>query len=277
MCSEHLPDLRIVPIGKLIPHEKHDDQRAVPLIERFHRETVLKNPPVATPLDSENLVLLDGANRVTALDLVGVPHILVQVVPYQSPSVQLCTWRHVITGPSEEELCEKMAALNGVTVTQVDRISAQAELARRSILAYCLNPRGEGTTFSGGGTDLHKRTDLLNLIVDTYIHHWAVRRSDIDNPLTIPDIYPDMTAVVVFPRYEPAEILDIARARARVPAGITRHIIHGRALRLNYPLHLLAVDEPLAKKNEMLQRWLQTQFDENHVRFYRESTLLFDE
>jgi hypothetical protein len=277
MRSAHLPDLRIVPIGKLIPHEKHDDRRAIPLIDRFHRDAVLKNPPIATPLDGENLVILDGANRVTALDLVGVPHILVQVVPYRSPSVRLSTWRHVVIGPSEEEMCEQMAALGGVTVVHVDRISAQAALARRLILAYCLNSHGEATTLSGGGTDLHKRTDLLNLIVDTYIHNWTTQRSDIDDPLDIVDVYPGMTGVIVFPQFEPAEILDIARARARVPAGITRHIIQGRVLRLNYPLHLLAIDESLEKKNEMLQRWLRTQFDENHVRFYQESTFLFDE
>ena len=273
----HFPDLRIVPIGKLVLHERHDERRTIALISRLQKDAVLKSPPIATALDDSNYVILDGANRVTALELIGVPHALVQIVPYHASSVRLSTWRHVVVGPSQETFREHLTALEGITVASVNHVTAQAELARRTILTYFLYRDGEAMTVSGGGADLHARAELLNLVVETYTHHWGVKRVDTDNPLEIFAAHPAMTTVVVFPQYDPAEILDIARVRARVPAGITRHIIHGRALRLNYPLHLLALDESPEEKNARLNQWLQAQLDENRVRFYQEATFLFNE
>ena len=37
-----------------------------------------------------------------------------------------------------------------------------------------------------------------------------------------------------------------------LPAGITRHVIPQRALRLNIPLHILQQDRPLEEKNDWL-------------------------
>jgi hypothetical protein len=45
-----IPDLRIVPISRLIPHEEHDPQRAVPLIERIRAAETWLNPPVVARL-----------------------------------------------------------------------------------------------------------------------------------------------------------------------------------------------------------------------------------
>lgn len=277
MQSKPLPDLRIVPVDKLIPHERHDTQRTVPLVERLRDDGCLKNPPIVAPLDGKNLVVLDGANRVAALRILNLPDALVQVVPYRDPPVQLSTWCHVITGPPAEILYERMAALEGLIVAPTEELSAKAALARRVILAYCLTCEGQIVTLAGGGMDLHERTDLLNQIIDTYIHDWTVRRVNTDNLAEILDAYPHLTAAIVFPRYEPAEILDIARIRAYVPAGITRHIVHGRALRVNYPLSALASSDSVEEKNQKLQRWMQAHFEQNHIRFYGEATYLFDE
>ncbi len=58
------PDLRILPIGKLLPHELHDEQRAAPLIHRLQQDAVLKNPPVVAPVGvrDDRFVILDGAS-----------------------------------------------------------------------------------------------------------------------------------------------------------------------------------------------------------------------
>ena len=62
-----------------------------------------------------------------------------------------------------------------------------------------------------------------------------------------------------------------------VPSGITRHIIPERALRINIPLDVLAADWVLAEKEAWLQRWWRERLDCNAIRFYAESTFLFDE
>ena len=83
--------------------------------------------------------------------------------------------------------------------------------------------------------------------------------------------------LVVFPRYEPAEIIDLARVGARLPAGITRHVIPRRALRINFPMSVLREERSLPEKNAWLKEWMKQKIALKEVRFYQESTFLFDE
>src|SRR6185436_7496385 len=91
------PDLRFVPADSLVPHEQHDEHRLRALVERLKEQALLKNPPVVAPIGHENgdearYVVLDGANRATAGRAAGFPHMVVQVVRYVDPIVQLSTW-----------------------------------------------------------------------------------------------------------------------------------------------------------------------------------------
>ena len=103
-----LPDLRIVPIDLLQPHEREDESRTGRLSERLKRSGVLKNPPIVTEsLETEQgprHVVLDGANRVSVARHLGWPHLLVQVVRYDAPGVELRTWHHVLSGFPYERL-----------------------------------------------------------------------------------------------------------------------------------------------------------------------------
>ena len=83
--STDRPDLRILPLDQLVEHEYNDAQRTAPLAVRLETEGLLKNPPIAALLDDgdSRFVVLDGANRSTALASLGYSHILVQVVKYE--------------------------------------------------------------------------------------------------------------------------------------------------------------------------------------------------
>jgi hypothetical protein len=90
--------------------------------------------------------------------------------------------------------------------------------------------------------------------------------------------YPEVTALVVFPHFEPAEVVELATAGESMPAGITRHLIRWRALRVNVPLDRLAdTDRGLEEKNRWLRDWMEEKLVLRQVRFYEESTVLFDE
>jgi hypothetical protein len=58
---------------------------------------------------------------------------------------------------------------------------------------------------------------------------------------------------------------------------LTRHLIQGRILRVNYPLSELKSKDSLEAKNARLQEWLQRKMSSKEVRFYGEMTFLFDE
>ncbi len=274
---QDLPDLRILPINHLLLHEQHDAQRSVPLATRLSVDKVLRNPPIVAPiLGEERFVVLDGANRVTALSALGLPHIVTQVVDYEDEELILDTWYHLVSGLLREDFHQSIDGLAQVSLEPSELMRARAELARREALAYIVYPNGEVFTVRAEG-DLHQRTARLNDIVNIYKSRGKIYRANTDYVDKLVPYYDAITVLVVFPRYQPAEIIELARVGARLPAGVTRHIIPRRALRINFPLSVLRDDWPLVEKNGYLKDWLKEKMANKEVRFYQESTFLFDE
>jgi hypothetical protein len=272
-----IPDLRVVPAAELLLHEQHDAQRSEPLLRRLQADGVLKNPPIVAAVGGEQrYVVLDGANRVTAMRAMGIAHVAVQVVDYEDAELILDTWHHLVKGVGAEELKGMLRAVQGVEIEPADAAHARAQLARREILAFVEYLNGEVWTVQASG-DLHQRTRRLNEIVDLYKVQGRIFRANTDHLASLLPFHDDAAALVVFPRFAPAEIIDLARVGACLPAGITRHLIPRRALRVNLPLTLLGGGASLAEKNAWLAEWLREKLASRTVRFYHESTLLFDE
>src|SRR5262249_13088568 len=133
-----MPDLRIVPISRLLPHEEHDAQRSEPLVRNIEAAGVLLNPPVVAPMGDDRFVILDGANRHYALGALGYHYILVQVVNYETDEVELGTWHHIISGITAFEFLRHVREIPSLGVECHDLLSARAALARREVLAYAV-------------------------------------------------------------------------------------------------------------------------------------------
>jgi hypothetical protein len=263
------PDLRIVPTTSLQPHEEHDSQRAEPLIERLRTAPLFTNPPVAAPLDADTYVILDGANRCYAFGQLHYPHILIQLVSYDSGYVDLKTWRHIISAWDIDALLAGLARIHAVEISSGPNAGAIAHIHLRDgrLLAVC-------TPLTG----THQRHAALREVVRVYQRSAVLHRTALTEPNDIWPLYPDSVALVVFPHCQPADILAAARHQAFMPPGISRHIIHGRALKMNYPFDLLRdLQMPLSEKNDHLRRWVQNKLANRQVRYYAEATYQFDE
>ena len=277
-----LPDLRFVPIGALVPHEQHDPQRLAPLVAGLRDEAVLKNPPVVAPLPGieagePQFMVLDGANRSSAARAAGLPHIVVQCVTYEPPHVILSTWHHALIDVTVPALERLLATVPGLSAAACDLRHARAMLARREILAYAQHEGGAATTCRGGA-GLEERNRLLNALVDTYRLRSRFYRTSTESFEVARERHPDVTTLVVFPHFEPVEVMELAGSGSRLPAGITRHLIRWRALRINVPLERMAdPSQGLEAKNRWLKEWLEERWACRQVRFYEESTVLFDE
>ena len=272
-----MPDLRVVPAAELLLHEQHDAQRSEPLLHRLQTDGVLKNPPIVAPIRGEQrYVVLDGANRVTAVKALGIAHIAVQVVDYEDAELILDTWHHLVKGVGAEQFKAMLHAVQGVKVEPADAAHARARLARREILAFVEYPNGAVWSLQASG-DLHQRTQRLGEIVDLYKVRGRIFRANTDHLPSLLPFHDDVAALVVFPRFAPAEIIDLARVGACLPAGITRHLIPRRALRINLPLTVLSSGASLPEKNAWLADWLKQKIASKSVRYYHESTFVFDE
>jgi hypothetical protein len=278
ITQSSFPNLQIMPIGVLLPHEEHDTQRAEPLIERIRTATTWLNPPVVAPINgSSHFVVLDGANRHYALQALGYEHILVQVVEYDREAVVLETWHHAVRNLAIDDYLPPINAIGGVSVHETSLLDARAALASRAILCYTV--LRDSRVFALHHDTPHiSRTTMLRRVVDVYKYRGRMNRVTHDEIGTAREMYPDLLGIVVFPRYEPAEIMVAARDDDLLPPGITRHIIYGRALRLNYPLaELQHKGLPLEEKNARLAEWVRQRLSAKHIRFYAEPTFLFDE
>ncbi len=284
----------------LVLHEHADEKRVARLEERLLQDGYLKNPPVVAPLlgpgpdsgpGTGRYVVLDGANRTCAIKRMGVPHVLVQVVDYRPPQVELYTWHHLITGRDPATFLDEIREVKGLTVQHTSLEEARAALARRSILAYIVVPvmppdrAGQPAVYTVDGVNgterhnPHDSTALLNAMVDTYKGdpQVAIHRVNTDVLEELVPYYDDVSGLVVFPPYTPDDIMRLAQAGSKVPTGITRHIIRPRALRVNIPVTLLNSDRTLEDKNAWWHEQLKRKLAANEVRLYQEPTYLFDE
>jgi len=272
----NLPTLKILPIDLLILHEDHDMQRTLPLVAKLRAQGILRNPPIVMPLTdgSDRYMVLDGANRVTSLREMGFPHIVVQVVEPDDKNVTLQTWNHIVWGMDSQRLIESVREVKAIKLKKIDpqksfdppeTIPVQIRLPDGS-LYLAITP-----------IQLIDKVGALHGIVDCYKEIALLDRTSQTLSESFRATYPDMTALVIFPRFEIPSVLYLAGKNCVLPTGITRFTISPRALHLNYPLHELSSGKPIEYKEAYLQHWVVERIKNKSVRHYVEATFLFDE
>lgn len=272
-----LPDLRILSLNSLILHEDHDNQRTTPLVERLRRAGVLRNPPIVMQLADgiDRYMVLDGANRVTALQEMEFPHIVAQVVKADDPHVNLQTWNHVVWGMSTGSLISHIRKIRGLKAIKVNTLKSldapkyvpvQIRLPDRKFYLLIETP-----------SELDVHINTLHQIVNVYKTRASLDRTSQTLLDSFKNLYPDLTALVIFPSFKIKTILKLAAQNIVLPTGITRFTVSPRALHVNYPLHELSSGKPIEYKEDYLKEWVEERVKKKGVRFYAEQTFLFDE
>jgi hypothetical protein len=126
-------------------------------------------------------------------------------------------------------------------------------------------------------SNLATHIDTLHQIVNTYKTRASIDRTSQTLIDSLKKIYPDLTALVIFPRFKIKTVLKLAAQDIVLPTGITRFMVSPRALHLNYPLHELSSGKPIEYKEAYLQQWVEERVKNKGVRHYTEATFLFDE
>jgi len=272
-----IPTLHILPLASMLLHEDHDRQRTLPLVDRLRAQGILRNPPVVMPLPdrSGRYMVLDGANRVTALQEMEFPHIVAQVVEADDPNVELEVWNHVVWSADSGELILAVREVEGLKLMPISRGSKKradldcmpVEIQLASGRSYLACTTHEGARLAA----------YLHGIVDCYKDKSFFDRTNQIDIEFFREIHADLTALVVFPKFGVRMVLELASRSSLLPTGITRFTVSPRALHLNYPLHELSSAKPLHYKESYLQRWIQERVKHKNLRYYAEATFLFDE
>ncbi|HSO11298.1 MAG TPA: hypothetical protein VLT51_02905 [Anaerolineales bacterium] len=272
-----LPDLRILPIESLILHEDHDMQRTLPLVEKLRAQGIIRNPPIVMPLNdgTDRYMVLDGANRVTSLRELEFPHIVAQVVEINNPNVNLQTWNHVVWGMGTRSLVALLHKVKGIELVKVN--TRRSLDAPKYVPMQVRFPNESFFIMKETPSDLATHVKTMHSVVNTYKTRASLDRTSQTLIDTFKKVYPDLTALVIFPHFKIKTVLKLAGQNILLPTGITRFTVSPRALHLNYPLHELSSGKPLEYKQEYLKRWIEERVKKKGVRLYSEATFLFDE
>jgi L-serine kinase (ATP) / ParB family transcriptional regulator, heme-responsive regulator len=275
----NLPTLTILPVNDLVIHERHDIQRTRPLIIRIRNSGVFRNPPIVSPLHdgSGRYMVLDGANRVTALQEMEFPHVLVQVVEPDDPGLNLQNWNHVVWELKPKRFLSGIRAIPKIRLVPTQGEVNEPNLQGDCNLALIISGNENTYTICTQADDLKTRVKLLNQIVDSYKERSRLDRTSSRDVEKLAQVYPQLSGVVIFPPFKIQDVLRLAGEGYMLPSGITRFTIAPRALHVNYPLDELQADKPIEEKNAELRKWLQERLEKKKVRYYAEPTFLFDE
>ena len=273
-----LPELRIVPVDALRPHEHADERRTEPLAQALRADGVLRNPPVVLPLGTkpERYVVLDGANRTSAFRRLGLRDVVAQVVHPGDSRVQVETWNHVVLEVAPGELRSRLEENPELALVRSDGERAAYALSAGGTLAY-LATIDDVYEVVCETEPLDVRLNNLERLVASYLEHGRVERSRARSARELNGVFSSFAGLFVFQGFEVEDVVAAASQGQLLPSGLTRFIVSPRALRLNYPLERLeAHGDPYAKQRE-LDAWVRERVEQRRVRYYAEATFLFDE
>ena len=255
-----LPVLRVVPLERIRPHEEVDPLRVERLAARIEHERSQLNPMVCIESASGELVLLDGATRTSALSRLGLPFGVIQIVT--AKSVTLETWHHVVRECTPAELVEAVAARADLRIVNDEgppRIWTP-EGTRRTVYGESLSPNG-----------------AISSLVGAYVGQWRINRMIDADPSAVSRRFPGWAGLVEFPALSVEDVMKAAIDEDLLPAGITRFIVPGRALRLTVDLELLRSPGTEDEKQRSLDDLIAERAGEGRIRRYEEPVVILDD
>lgn len=248
-------DLRVVPLADIVPHEEPEPRRVARIVGRLATDTHLANPPLVAETDA-GLVLLDGANRTSALRMLDYRFAIVQVV--QPSEVRLTMWHHALLDTTPDRLAE---LLRDVEEIELDGAAPPIATVRLG--------DGRVTTVS----PRHHPFEALGALVGAYVDRAVIRRTTDPRVAT----HPDAAAVVEFVPLTTDEVFGAVRDGQRMPAGITRFVVSGRVIQLNAPLDPLRSDLPVDELSGWLAGLVAGRRADGRVRHYPEAVFVLDD
>ncbi len=274
-----IPNLEILDLKDLKAHEEVDDSRVGKLMGLLREDQILRNPPLVLPFENSEgqFLILDGATRVNAFNRLGIKHILAQVVDRRTHSLQVENWNHVLLDSHAEEFLEKLQEQPGIVVSRLE--SERREKSPKDEPSRIQLITADNTIYSIGFSEDEQVSEIqfLNRLVGIYGGLGRIERTSATGIQRLMGLYPNLCCLLLLPRYKLEDVLKATNAGEVFPMGYTRFIVSPRALRVNYDLDRLRSSLPIETKREQLQAWVKMKINDRHLRFYAESTFLFDD
>jgi hypothetical protein len=295
--QKNLFELRFVHSEDLMFYETCDFKRTQKLAEEIKKDGHLKNPVLVGCINTEDgeklnhgkgekLLVLDGVNRVSALRLLNLPDVLIQMVDYEDKKVELSSWNHLIFDAQKEKIIKKIKDLN-LEVSFCPFNWRKEALNHQKTISYFLFRDLSGFVVNKGGNRMvhtdasftpEDKVKNLYQLITTYNGRSEICYLDSENHfLSVFEHFKNSSAINLIPKFDKKEILGLVQKGILLPFGVTRFIVPHRVLGLEVSCSVLRAQTPLSEKNLFLKELLTYRIKTKKAKFYQESVTLFNE
>ena len=187
--------LAIVPVDACRLHETSDPSRVRLIMNRIRRQRLFTNPIIVSRLGAREYLVLDGANRLTALRALRMPYVLVQIYQYDSDDVALHTWAHALEQGTFAVWQKQFGKL--LHFRKVARLDVRA-ISDRCAAVFLAHRQ---TVWAGAlPEDMKKKVDILHALVGVYKGKHPYHRLVVEPDTSF------STTTVVFPLFTKKDI-----------------------------------------------------------------------
>ncbi|MFA5405092.1 MAG: hypothetical protein WC358_09175 [Ignavibacteria bacterium] len=269
-------ELELLRIKDIKLHETTEFNRLRNVFGRITGSKYLMNPVIVGRYNKD-LILIDGANRLSTLKEIGCKLAIAQVIDYKNNKIKLKRWHHLVYDLDIMNIISFCNKLNlKYSFAGYQEGSKILKEKFNCILASDIN--SSKTILISLPNNFRNLIEALNNFTRLYFSNFKFDRSE--EEITIGDLrkYTRRKGTLIeFPHFTKKQIVVLANNHDRLPAGITRHILDNRVLHIRYEITKLMDDTQLEIRKEELKKYLLSKIDNNKVRQYRESVIVFDE
>jgi hypothetical protein len=269
-------DLKILKLSEIKLHELTEYNRLRNIFGRINKDKMLMNPVIVGKVKND-FILLDGANRYSSLKDLKCKLIIAQIINYNDERIKLKKWNHLIYNIEIEKFISYCKRNN----------IRQKEISYQEGLNYVRNKFGNiliSEVKNGKNILIHLDKNFDNMInqIDRltriYFNKYNFDRSECEiNFNDLRKFSRKKGILIEFPDFTKKHIIKAANSLNKIPSGITRHLIVNRVLHIRYNIKNLIDENEIGRKSIELEKFLLGKIDNNKVRQYKESVIVFDE
>lgn len=269
-------DLELLKLSDIKLHEATENIRLRNIYSRISKAKYLMNP-VIVGRNGKDVILLDGANRYGSLKEIGCKLILAQVLNYKDKELKLDKWNHLVYDFHIDKLKEFCDAGN-IQYSSVSNTHGSDYLKENFNYLLAADIYSDENILIKLSPKMDLMLEQIHDLTTVYFKHYNFDRSECDIKFSDIKKYTRRKGtLIVFPGFQKKHIVKIANNNLRLPAGISRHIIHNRVLHVKYEIKKLYSEKNIEEKQEELKKLLMEKIDKNKVRQYQETVIVFDE
>ncbi|MGQ9760044.1 MAG: hypothetical protein ACUVQ5_05710 [Candidatus Methanomethylicaceae archaeon] len=272
--SANFPNIVILPIDDILPHEEYDRWILSRIVGSLRLEGIMHDPLL---VDEHTLTILDGTHRYWALKKLGCKSVPAALYNYRSPSIKIGCWYRCLDRVPPPELFSFFKART------MDLEEALKMLGARDVGLAIMLPNGSYVFEWGSmtGNNVYEAYQLMAFLEGGFKSRgydvtYATERDAIDMLSS-----GDARAVVAPPPITKDEVISIIKDQKLFPKKSTRHILPYRPMGINVPLSWFKGEIEAASKKleELLSRGIFTRMVGGIViggRRYEEEVYIFE-